>query len=102
MLRWSTSMSALATRSKTVLAWVSDLSRSFDVHCITPTKSESRPPLGSVQSMRHFPAKCRFDPNAEVPTQLSKMAHQLRIGKAAIGQKNHLTRQRYTALRFRQ
>jgi len=38
--------------------------------------------------------KIRLDPDAPVPSQVSQMAHQLRIGKAAIGQKHHLTGKR--------
>jgi hypothetical protein len=42
--------------------------------------------------------KIRLDPEAPVPSQVSQMAHQLRIGKAAIGQKHHLTGTRYACL----
>src|SRR5262249_61726269 len=35
--------------------------------------------------------KVRLDPDTPVPTQSLQMAHQVRIGKAAVGQKHDLT-----------
>src|SRR6266508_4450378 len=44
--------------------------------------------------VRGMHPKIRLDPDAPVPSQVSQMAHQRRIGKAAIGQKHHLTGKR--------
>jgi hypothetical protein len=39
--------------------------------------------------------KVRLDPNTKVPTQTLQMMHQLRIGKAAVAQKHHVTGKRH-------